>query len=262
MKALALAGMAAAVMMAASTAIAQSIHLMPPGTLVRGQTVLVGKTVPLPEGEFVLVAAHVRDAQLVRGEWVKERVKLVDVYLAQLQGERLASDVIATTVLDPNFTYSHWEDEPCKRDDTLFRRDLGRNPGYQQNCLLVNHIVNIYSKAPSGIYAEAYTWLRRHNVQTPVDVVVEAAVTRIEVGEYLTVRHRFNPEAFGCRAGRTVTWASSAWHPKAIVKDEQRMRFANSVIEWGKALQSRVDADFQRKAATPIASAGAIYRCS
>ena len=48
----------AAMLMAAFSSYAQnpSVHQMPAGTVLRDKFVLVGKTVPLPEGDFVLVA--------------------------------------------------------------------------------------------------------------------------------------------------------------------------------------------------------------
>ena len=110
--------LALAVLIAASIAAApshaeeRSLHLMPAGTVVKDKFTLVGKTVPLPEGEFVFVASQVRDATHVRGEWVRQRVQLLTVYLVQLADEQVQAEVLATTVLDPRFTYSKWEDEP------------------------------------------------------------------------------------------------------------------------------------------------------
>jgi len=148
----------------------RSIHLMPPGTVVKERFTLIDKSVPLPEGEFVFVASQVRDATHVKGEWIRQRVQLITVYLAQLDGEELRAEVLATTVLDPRFTYSKWEDEPCNREDTLFRLDLSHNRGYQQNCLQVNHITNIYTRQPPGIYSDAYVWLQRRGARLPVEV--------------------------------------------------------------------------------------------
>ena len=48
--------------MAAFSSYAQnpSVHQMPAGTLLQDKFVLVGKTVPLPEGDVVLVATRTR----------------------------------------------------------------------------------------------------------------------------------------------------------------------------------------------------------
>src|SRR5437868_4680674 len=198
-KTAALATMAAAIAIASSVRAQEtSIHLMPVGTVVKDKFTLVGKTLPLPEGDFVLVATRARDATHVKGEWIRQRVQLVTAYLVQLEGDQVRAEVTATTVLDPRFTYSKWEDEPCTRGDTLFRLDLTQNAGYQQNCLLVNHITNIYTRHPEGIYGDAYVWLQQHGAHLPIDVVITATVTRIEVGEWLAVTQRFNPAAFGC----------------------------------------------------------------
>jgi hypothetical protein len=246
-----------------SAALAQdgSIHLASPGTVVKERFTLVDKSVPLPAGEFVLAAKQVRDATHVKGEWIRQRVQLVTVYLAQLDGEELRAEVLATTVLDPRFTYSKWEDEPCKRGDTLYQLDLAQNRGYQQNCLLVNHITNIYTRQPPGIYGDAYVWLQQRGARLPVEVVIQATVTRIEVGEWLSITHRFNPAAFGCDVGRNPSWATSAWHANALGKDAQRKQFVESVVEWGKAMQAQIDRQFRDRRATPAAPTVGIHRC-
>lgn len=138
---------------------------------------------------------------------------------------------------------------------------MSQNRGYQQNCLLVNHITSIYTRQPPGIYGDAYIWLQQRGVRLPVDVVIQATLTRIEVGEWLSVTHRFNPAAFGCDVGRNLSWATSAWHRSAIGKNAQRKQFVESVVDWGKALQAQIDRQFhdRRAAATPLASH--IYRC-
>jgi hypothetical protein len=255
---------AAALAMACGAAMAQerSVHLMPPGTVVKESFTLVDKTVPLPEGEFVFVATQVRDATHVKGEWIRQRVQLVSVYLAQLDGDQLRAEVLATTVLDPRFTYSKWEDEPCNRSDTLFRLDLSRNPGYQQNCLQINHITKIYTRQPPGIYGDAYAWLQQRAVRLPVEVVIQATVTRIEVGERLSVTHRFNPAAYGCDVGKNASWATSAWHPNAFGKDAQRNQFVASVVELGKALQVQIDQQFRNRHAASAPLPSRIYRCA
>jgi hypothetical protein len=86
-----------ALAMGCGAALAQerSIHLASPGTVVKERFTLVDKSVPLPEGEFVLVATQVRDASHVKGEWIRQRVQLVTVYLAQLDGEELRAEVLA-----------------------------------------------------------------------------------------------------------------------------------------------------------------------
>jgi hypothetical protein len=236
---------AASIAAASSHAEERSLHLMPAGAVVKDKFTLVGKTVPLPEGEFVFVASQVRDATHVRGEWVKQRVQLLTVYLVQLTDEQVKAEVLATTVLDPRFTYSKWEDEPCTRGDTLFRLDLTQNAGYQQNCLIVNHVTGIYTRQPPGIYGDAYAWLQQHGARLPIDVVIQASVTRIEVGERLSVIHRFNPAAYGCDVGRNPSRATSAWHPNAIANDAQRKHFVDGVVEWAKRLQVFVDQQFR-----------------
>ena len=104
----------------------------------------------------------------------------------------------------------------------------------------------------------------QHGAHLPIDVVITATVTRIEVGEWLAVTQRFNPAAFGCDVGRNPSWATSAWHRTAVAKDAERAQFVESVVAWGKLVQAKVD-DEIRKRGTGTASIdrsrAQIYRC-
>src|SRR5205814_7316204 len=112
-----------------------------------------------------------------------------------------------------------------------------------------------------GIYGDAYVWLQQRAARLPVDVLIQATVTRIEVGEWLSVTHRFNPAAYGCDVGRNASWASSAWHRNAVGNDEQRKQFVESVVAWGKAIQAQIEQDFHRRRPGTPGAAASIYRC-
>jgi hypothetical protein len=92
-------------MLAAPPAVAQSLHLSPPGTLVSGSFELAGKRIPLPTGEFVLGATQPGS-----------------VFLAQLDGQRLRVAVWASADADTG--------EPCAADCARVeerRGDFGPN---------------------------------------------------------------------------------------------------------------------------------------
>src|SRR4051812_48503854 len=76
-----------------------SLHLKPIGTTARGTFVLVNRMVPLPEGEFTLIAVEIRDSKLAYGDYAGEAPKLVDVALAQVVDGRLRVGVVATALL-------------------------------------------------------------------------------------------------------------------------------------------------------------------
>jgi len=118
-----------------------SLHLKPVGTAVSGSFVLVNRTIPLPQGEYVLAAVEPHDSRFVRGDFSRQQHKMVDVALAQMEDGKLSSYVWASAVLKIGGQVG-WVTEPCKTSETPLYK-LSRVPfmktNYEQNCLIVNH---------------------------------------------------------------------------------------------------------------------------
>ncbi|MEA3195150.1 MAG: hypothetical protein QOD26_3483 [Betaproteobacteria bacterium] len=244
-----------------------SLHLQPVGSVVSGSFVLVNKVVPLPEGEFTLVATQVREEKFVSGDYARQGHKLVDVALGQIVDQRLRVAVGATALLAWGGGRREWTDEPCKRDDTLFR--LNQTPfmkrNYEQNCLMVNYLVNSFGQSATGIYQKFAGWLKDGGGATPIATVMETTITRIAVGDYLAVRYLINPEAYGCDGAPSASWTTSDWHKSRIAKDPEKSRFANGVFEFGKATQVRINEAFEGRvqvAETLSATTPRFYRCA
>jgi hypothetical protein len=226
----------------------ESLHLQPAGTVVSGSFVLVDKRVPIPEGQFTLVASAVRGADYKQTghDSARQGHELVDVYLGQIDdNKKLRAAVGATTVLARRHQ-GGWSDEPCKRDDTLFKRDLipFMKKGYAKNCLLVNHGVNNLGPSATGVFAQFARWVGDQGGTTPIPLILNATITRVEVGEFLVVRYIFNPESYGCAAAHADSWTASTWHKASINKDPEKLQFANSVIDFGKAMQIHINDAF------------------
>lgn len=223
-----------------------SLHLKPVGTKVSGSFVLVNRLIPLPEGEFSLVAAGVHDSKLVYGDFAGQQNKLADVALGQMADGKLRAAVVATALLAQGRARQEWTDEPCKRADTLFKRDsvpfMKRN--YSQNCLMVNHVVNTLGPKATGMYAQAAAWIKDQGGETPIPTVIQVSITRIEVADYLAVHYAFNPDAYGC-APASSSWTTSEWHKSRVGRDPERNRFVSGVIDFGKAMQVVVNEAFE-----------------
>jgi len=206
-----------------------SVHLQPIGSTASGSFVLVNKTVPLPEGEFTLIATNFRESKFVRGNFARAEHKMVEAVLGQMADGKLRVAVVADAVLKYAGTVG-WVIEPCK-DDKVALFSLSRVPymkrSYEQNCLVVNRIASRFGPKASGAYSQIADWVHQQGGPTPVPMVVEAAITRIAVVEYLVVRYEFNPAAFGCDPANL-----------------QSESFANGVIDLGKAMQAAVNEGF------------------
>lgn len=208
----------------------ESLHFKADGTVVRGQFMLVDRVVPLPAGEFTLITADFRDTRIVRRRATQEPHRLVTVVLGQMSGDgKLRAAVVATTVL----TYhggTGWVVEPCKDDQVVLYR-LARVPfmkrSYEQNCLVVNRFPTGLGPKATGAAAALRDWTKQQGGEVPIQMRLDAIVTRIAQAEYLMVHYMFNPAAYGCDAANL-----------------QNEGFANAVIELGKGLQVAVNSGF------------------
>jgi hypothetical protein len=204
-----------------------SVHLKPVGTVVRDTFVLGNKTLPLPEGEFVLAAVELHDSRFVRGDYARQQHKMVDVALAQMADQKLRTFVWASAVLKHGGT-SGWVSEPCKQDDVLFKQS--RVPfmknNYEQNCLTVNQAGSLGTRA-TGAFVTLAEWARSQGVKTPLPTVIDATITRISVADFLVVRYAFNADAYGC-----------------IVKRGEPSPLVDGVVAFGKEMQIAVNEGF------------------
>lgn len=236
--------------------------------MVSGSFNLAGRPVPLPEGEFVLAASAITDARIVQGDISRPRSRIVNVFLAQVEAGKLRNAVWAATVLESRAGPFNWVQEPCRKDDTLFRLNLADDTSHGEyahhNCLIVEHWVRRLAPNAPGILKEASAWLAQGNVEVPVPLLIAATVTRTERREFIRATYLFNPQAFGCSAPRSRSSADSPWHRNFIERDPQRVRFVESVTAWGKFVQYQFDKLITRRGRLAAAetAASTIYQCA
>lgn len=240
---------------------AESLHLAPPGTVVRGSFDLAGKTIPLPAGDFVLAAAAVEEKRWTQGDMSKATPSLARLLVVQIQPPRLRAAVYAEAVMAPPTYRFEWLGDACRREDVLFRSDLIGSNGGPQNCLLVTHLVGNFGARAQGLWKDAGTWLAGQNVQLPVPLLIVASVTRTQGWQLVKASYAFNPRMYACNAPRAKTWADSPWHRSHVGDDPERVRFVQSVTAWGKVAQQHLDGLVAgRSPATPAPPA--IYSCA
>lgn len=195
----------------------------------------------MPAGKFVLAATTVNEPPWGEGDISKPRPKVARVLLVQIEPPRLRAAVLASTLLAPPTYRFHWSGQACRKEDTLYRADLERSNGGDENCLLVDHSLASFSPRSQGVWKDAAAWLAGQNVQLPVPLLITASVTRTQGWQLVAATYAFNPRMYGCDATRSRSWADSPWHRKAVAGDPQRERFVESVTGWGKGVQQHFD---------------------
>lgn len=244
-------------------ALAQGNPLPPVGAVFEGTFTLGGRTLPLPEGKFVVAAASLGEPALLEGDLSKQRPQLARALLVQTEPPRVRATVWASVALKPASFRFNWVTYPCRREDTLFRADLsGSLASDGENCLLVDHWVGYLGPKSEGLWKEASEILAEQNVRVPVPVVIVAHVTRMEGWQLVRASYAFNPQSFGCSVGRNPSWAASPWHRKRIGEDAAKARFVEGVTAWGKVAQQEIDQIVSGKSpAARASSANPIHGC-
>ena len=253
---------AALVLQSPAVIAAENLDAAPIGTSVTGSFELAGKLIPLPEGTFQLAARTLNEAAMLEGSIATPRTKVVHVVLAYIRPPRLRAAVYVRASLKPDsYVGSRWSGEPCKKDGTLYRADLTGSHGDNENCLLVDHTMLNLGPHAQGIWKDAALWLSAQNVQVPVPIVITANVTRFQNTQLVAASYAFNPRMYGCNAPVSRSYTDSPWHKNAINADPQRVRFVESVTDWGKAVQTHFDKLVGGQPST-IEKRPTIYNCS
>jgi hypothetical protein len=99
-----------------------------------------------------------------------ETVSLGEVSLLQTEDKKFVAAMWVSANLNENRFISDWTDEPCKRDDMLFKKSIG-GKFTNVNCVTINHVVGFLSN-PTKEYAAGYALLREQGIDIPSTVLL------------------------------------------------------------------------------------------
>ena len=168
---------------------------------------------------------------------------LANVFAIDIRNKKLfaAIDIQANLA---QMSMSDWIDEPCKRDDFIWKRSIG-GAFKNINCASISHRVN-YFVTPTGYFQQILGSLRSAEVDiTPT--VVEVEFTRYtNNGRRLKYRIQINPEEFGVERDASNLWGANSWHRAFIQKDKKKTEFIVSLTRWAEEIQNRIDNAFEK----------------
>lgn len=138
-----------------------------------------------------------------------------------------------------------WTDEPCKREDYIYKRSTGgvfRNI----NCLSINHHVN-FLKNPKGKYQQLLRELREKNIVIPATVIAVQLTRYSDRGRRLQYTFFINPEFYGLKAEDETIWGANGWHHTVIKKDPLKIDFIEKLKIWGNKFQDQMNNAFSKE---------------
>jgi hypothetical protein len=138
-----------------------------------------------------------------------------------------------------------WSDEPCKREDLLFKVSTG-GVFSNVNCATINHLV-AFPGNPSGKSAEFYALLKEQGVEIP-PTVLQIAFTRYTNNlRRLNVFLSINPELAGFPRDVETQWGRSPWHKSQAFSDPKKKQFIDALGVWALQFSKQMDAAFDKK---------------
>lgn len=140
---------------------------------------------------------------------------------------------------------SDWTDEPCKRDDYLYKASLG-GTFRDVNCISLNHIVG-YPGNPGGKGAELFALLKKEKIETPPTVLRMIWTRYSSGGRRLQYSLTINPELAGFARDAEPEWGRNSWHKSQVANDPAKKKFVDDLSVWALAFAKQMDPAFKKQ---------------
>jgi hypothetical protein len=155
--------------------------------------------------------------------------------------------LLATMTVSANLAQgpsNDWTDEPCKREDMLFKASLG-GKFKNINCVTINHIAD-YGRNPGGKDADLYALFVSEGIDI-VPTVLRITFTRYsDSSRRLEVVLTINPEVAGFPRA-TESWGRNPWHKSQAFNDPAKKKFIDALGVWAVSFAKQMDDAFEKK---------------
>lgn len=150
--------------------------------------------------------------------------------------------VIGNLALAPS---RDWTDEPCKRDDYLFK-SLSGGPFRNINCVSINHIVG-YPGNVTGKDAEAFAFFKEQGIDVPPTVIRVTFTRYTDSMRRYEVRLSINPEIVGFQRDTGTVWGQNSWHKTQAMNNPDKKKFIDELSAWASAFAKQMDPAFDKE---------------
>jgi hypothetical protein len=161
----------------------------------------------------------------------------------QTEGKQFVAGMEVRANLRPGSGY--WIDEPCKRDDMLFKLQL--SGGREDNCVTINHITR-YMSNPGGKLAEAFALFKSQGIEVP-PTVLNIVLTRNATSQRkLVFSIWINPELAGFVRESEPEWGRNPWHKVQAFSDPKKKQYVDALSVWATSFAKKMNDGLSQKA--------------
>lgn len=200
---------------------------------------IAGKQIPLPAGEWRVVAQSDRPAAVDHPSagYVRQ------VVMVQLKNQVPAAVIVATVNTEPSAT--GWgTSRDCTRNDILGTALLYES-GIDVSCNFINHVVRVGADAASPLDSDIARQAKAEGWSMPPTWLM-AGFRIADRRDLLDVRYHFNPELV--LPGRpAASWDGSPWSRAAVASSRNRAAVVASLSGWVGAAQEAIDDGFRHR---------------
>ena len=231
------------------------------GTVATGTITVAGKQVPLPPGDFTVIASGTANARIVNKTGIEsERLDLGPirtVTLAQVADGRVPVVVEIAANLVPH--HDGWgTTADCTRKD-IYAAVSNYKSGWDVSCLYLKPLpVGDTAPAPGG---EALARLAGDRGAAISSFWVVAGLRVADRQDVVDVRYHIDPAALGVPA---TAANAAAWEPSAIEQQPARLAVVKDIAAWAGTVAAPLSAGLQGRmeptwtAFPPIAGSAAL----
>ena len=155
---------------------------------------------------------------------------------------------IASLEMQGNLEYmnmSDWVDEPCKRDNLIWKRSTG-GQFKDINCASINHYTKYFS-SPTGDFQQYLAKFRQMGLEFPPTIIRIEFTRYANNGRRLVYKFSINPEMFGFERDAEPLWGTNSWYKDFSLKDPKKSEFIAALARWAEDVQNKMDVAFDKK---------------
>ena len=229
---LGLLGLALSVGPLPSEAMASEITEMAPGTKVTDMVTMGRNDIPLPKGEWELVATRAKRSGSLG--------KIGDAYLVQESGESGVHAIyIRANVEVSNCVGWRRSKTACDRKDAHFNVSDRNYNSRDIDCWTLDHAIADPYKETKNPFRKEVNKYRQDNLGRVATYIINHYMMSSRCN-FVNVRYGSLPEKFGFPPSQEKDWKSSDWASATIQSDPKRVRFIAAAKAFGEKLHSTV----------------------